>query len=118
MRWTKRGRAAAALPGVRIPKLLPLGREVLSPQEDTRPCPAHHGDGRAPAGLRTARSQQVGVQPLSAAWRRPVALLVFSVGKLRHGAVAVAEPAALKPSCALSLGPCCLSLPGGVSFLL
>ena len=47
----KRGRAAAALPGVEIPEFLPLGREALSPQEDTHPCPGHHGDGRAPTVL-------------------------------------------------------------------
>lgn len=94
----QKGRAAAALPGVEIPDSLLLGREALSPQEHTPPCPAHHGDGRAPAVLRTARSRQVGVQPLSAVWRRPGALLAFSVGKLRHRAVTVAKPAASNPS--------------------
>lgn len=37
-------------------------------------------------------------------------------GKLRHGEVAVAEPAGVRPSGALRAGPCCLPFPGELSF--
>lgn len=47
-----------------------------------------------------------------------MALLVVSVGKLRHRADTVAEPAASNPSRAPSAGPCCFAFPGEVSFLL
>lgn len=104
----QKGQAAAALTRVEIPGWLLLDREALSPQEDTQPWLARHGDAGHPLCSCRAGSQQVGIQPLSAAWRRPVAVAGFSVGKLRHGAAAVAEPAAWYPSGAPSPGPCSL----------
>ena len=116
------GLSPALAPAAAAEPRCALSRCSPSPCRNPRVAPARQGrhapaPSSSPAVLPEGSVTASGVRPPSAARSRPVALLLFSVGKPRHGAAAAAEAAASSPSRAPSAGPRCLSFPGEVSFL-